>query len=230
MTSASAPHIGLIGGLAFRAGVFYYEALSEQALSVKKPLHLTLRHADLSTSMGHVTNNETAALAAYLDTMIADLIAGGADIVATTAIAPHLALDHLETEHRKVFVSALDVVTDIAKTNPTERFVVMGSGAVMRSNIYGALPAESATLLAPSRLDQVSDIYDKIGALGLRDTAEETRILEAAAHEALDNGATQVLLAGTDLTAFYQDAPPAFPHVDLGRAHITKIAEEARLV
>ena len=46
--------IGLIGGLALRAGVFYYEQIVKRTAAEKRKLKLVLSHADLNTVLAFV--------------------------------------------------------------------------------------------------------------------------------------------------------------------------------
>ena len=87
--------IGLIGGLAHRAGIFYYEQLIEHYRASDRVLPLTLSHADVNKVLAYVSANDRTGLGTYLGTLANELFAGGADLVAITAVAPHLAIEEV---------------------------------------------------------------------------------------------------------------------------------------
>ena len=74
--------IGLIGGLALRAGVFYYEQILKRYAAEKRPLRLVLSHADVNTVLACVGGEDRAGLGRYLGTLANELFDAGADVVA----------------------------------------------------------------------------------------------------------------------------------------------------
>ena len=59
-------HIGLIGGLAPRAGIFYYEELIQQHKAAGETLNLTMRHADVAAVLDHLSRLDRTWLGTYL--------------------------------------------------------------------------------------------------------------------------------------------------------------------
>jgi hypothetical protein len=51
--------IGLIGGLALRAGVFYYEQILKRYAVEKRPLKLVLTHADVNTVLACIGGEDS---------------------------------------------------------------------------------------------------------------------------------------------------------------------------
>ena len=79
--AASGKKIGLIGGLALRAGVFYYEQIFRRYQSRGQRLELVLAHADVSTVLAHVGAGDKPALGRYLGTIANGLFDAGAELV-----------------------------------------------------------------------------------------------------------------------------------------------------
>jgi aspartate racemase len=98
--AAATKKIGLIGSLALRAGVFYYEQILKRYAAEKRPLKLVVSHADVNTVLACVGSGDRAGLAN-------ELIDVGADLVAVTAVAPHLAIEEIARVARGPVVDVL---------------------------------------------------------------------------------------------------------------------------
>ena len=88
--------IGLIGGLALRAGILYYDQVARRIAARGSRLSLVLHHADLDTVLAFVAAGDKAGLGTYLGTLANELSDAGAEVVAVTAVAPHLAIREIE--------------------------------------------------------------------------------------------------------------------------------------
>jgi aspartate/glutamate racemase len=71
--AAATKKIGLIGGLALRAGVFYYEQILKRHTAAERPLKLVLSHADVNTVLACVGGGDRAGLGQYLGTLANEL-------------------------------------------------------------------------------------------------------------------------------------------------------------
>ena len=87
--------IGLIGGLAFRAGIFYYDQIVQRFAAIKQPLRLVLAHADIAKVLSCISNDDKPELGRYLASLGNELFDAGAELVAVTAVAPHLAIGEI---------------------------------------------------------------------------------------------------------------------------------------
>lgn len=217
------PHIGLIGGLATRAGIFYYEQLVQQHEVAGETLNLTLRHADVNVVLDHLTRLDRPGLGNYLGGLVNQLFDAGADLAAVTAIAPHIAIDEIANVANGTMVNALDVVADVILQAGIERVAVFGNRAVMESNIANALDPSTAVPLGLAELERVHDLYNDIALTGKRNTEPEVELLAGVAEQAMALGAQAIVLAGTDLSSFYSETPPDYPHIDLAKAHVAQI-------
>jgi len=227
--AADSKKIGLIGGLAFRAGVFYYDQIQRRYATQQRRLELVLAHADVNTVLACISAGDKPGLGRYLGAIANELFDAGAELVAVTPIAPHLAIDEITRIARGPIVNVLDAVPIRLKMAGYDRVAVFGNRAVMETGVFGTIPAHVNVALKPSMLNDVHAMYNDIALHGKRGTHPELNFLEAAAHELIDrDGAQAVLLAGTDLSSFYADEPPTFPHLDLAQLHIDMVIEAAR--
>ena len=223
------PKIGLIGGLARRAGIFYYEQILQRYAAQGETLSLALNHADVSTVLTYVGAGEKAKLGSYLGSLANELFDGGAALVAITAVAPHLAFAEIMRVAKGPVVNVLDVISPGLQASGIQRAAVFGNRAVMETNVFGSIPDQMIVKVEPSMIDVVHTCYNSIALHGKRGTQPERDLLNEAARTLINEGAQAIVLAGTDLSSFYADQSPAYPFLDVGRLHIEAIAERARL-
>ena len=220
----SPKRIGLIGGLALRAGVFYYEQLFERHRQKEQRLDLMLLHADVARVLDHVKVSDRAGLGSYIGTLANQLFDGGADIVAVAAIAPHMAVTEFTTIVKGPVVNVLDSIAAGLKQRGLDRVAVFGNRAVIESNIYGAISTENAVQMKPSVVDAVHTIYNDIALFGKQGTKDEVEFLESQARQLFEEqGAQAIILAGTDLSSFYANREPSYPFLDVAQLHIDQI-------
>lgn len=226
--SAGTKKVGLIGGLALRAGVFYYEQILKQYAVEKRTLKLVLNHADVDTVLACVAGGDKAGLGQYLGTIANDLFDAGADMVAVTAVAPHLAIEEIARVARGPLVNVLDAIPAGLAAARIERVAIFGNRVVMHTDAFGSVPAHMVVRPEPSIIDAVHTIYNDIALTGKRGTPTEVALLEGIARDLIHAGGAQaILLAGTDLSSFYAEQPPSYPHLDVAKLHIDEIVQRA---
>lgn len=217
------PHIGLIGGLATRAGIYYYEQLAQRHEEQGEILNLTMRHANVKTVLDHGARLDRAGLGTYVGGLANQLFGAGADFVAVAAIAPHIAINEIAKVADGPVLNALDVVIDAIHEAGFERVAVFGNRAVMESNISGALDAQTAVPLESTLRESVHEVYTQVALTGKQSTQREVELFARFAEQALALGAQAIIHAGTDLSSFYSATPAEYPHIDLAQAHIAQI-------
>jgi aspartate racemase len=164
--ATTARKIGLIGGLALRAGVFYYEQILRRYAAQERRLELVLAHADVSTVLACVAANDSPALGRYLGTIANELFDAGAELVAVTAIAPHLAIEEIMRVARGPMVNVLDVIPAGMATVGLRRVAVFGNRTVMETRIFGTLAKDATVVLDQSLVDEVHATYTDIALHG----------------------------------------------------------------
>lgn len=218
----SGAYIGLIGGLALRAGVFYYEEILKRCQA--RELDLVLRHASVNTVLSHISSANRAGLGSYLGALANELFEAGADAVAVTAVAPHLAIEEIKATAKGPVIDVLEAVSEGLKKSGFERVAILGNRAVMTSDIFGSVPSHMVVALEPSEIDLVHDTYNDIALYGKRGTKPEVEYFEGLAKDLMERrGAQAIILAGTDLSSFYAEQKPSFPFLDLAEVHVDQI-------
>ena len=216
--------IGLIGGLALRAGVFYYEQILQRYNAHKKPLDLVLCHADVAKVLGHVGTGDRAGLGNYLGTLANELFDAHAKLVAVTAVAPHLAIKEICQVARGAVVDALESIMPGFQAAGYRRVAIFGDRAVMQTHIFGAIPEKSVVRLEPSVIDDIHTMYSDIALQRKRGTKHEMEHLSRIARALIEKqGAQAIVLAGTDLSSFYAEQKPDYPFLDTAQLHIEQI-------
>jgi aspartate/glutamate racemase len=216
--------IGLIGGLALRAGIFYYEQLLLRYNEQKKPLDLVLQHADVRQVLASIAANDRAGLGSYLGRLANNLFDAGAEIVAISAIAPHLAIKEVTQTARGPVANVLEVIPAGLRAASFQRVAVFGNRAVMESNVFGAIPADFIVRLEPSLIDDIHTIYNEIALRGKKGATAETEHLSKVARELIDKrGVQAIVLAGTDLASFYAEHKPDYPYLDVAQLHLDQL-------
>ena len=220
--------IGLVGGLALRAGIYYYDQISKRYAAEREPLPLMLNHADVDTVLAYVSAGNKSGLGTYLGSIANELFDGGADLVAVTAVVPHLAADEISREAHGPIINVLDLIRPGLERSGIQRLAIFGNRTVIETNVFGTIPAHMLVKPAPTIIDAVHNIYSDIALNGKRGTLGEIEFLESVARELIQVGGAQaILLAGTDLSSFYADQPPAYVYVDVARLHIDEIVRRA---
>lgn len=216
--------IGLIGGLALRAGVFYYEQLLLRYNEQKKPLDLVLQHADVGKVLAYIQAGDRGGLGKYLAVQANNLFDAGAGIVAITAVAPHLAYKEVMQTARGSVANVLEVIPAGLRTAGFRKVAVFGNRAVMESNVFGAIPEELVVKLEPAVIDDIHTLYGDIALRGKRGTRPEVDHLSKVARGLIEkHGAQAIVLAGTDLSSFYAEQKPDYPYLDVAQLHIDQL-------
>lgn len=216
--------IGLIGGLAARAGIYYYERILQEYQGAKIALDLTLKHADVNKVLGHIGSGDRDGLGRYLGSLANELFDAGVDAVSITAVAPHLAIDEIKKRSKGPIINVLEAIPGALKSAGFERVAIFGNRAVMASDIFGSVPEHMIVKLDPSEADRVHETYTDIAISGKRGTKAEVAYFDGLAGDLLGRrGAQVIMLAGTDLSSFYADREPDFPFLDVSALHIDQI-------
>lgn len=224
----AALRIGLIGGLAPRAGVFYYEQLLERHAAEGRRLDLVLAHADVATVLAFVAAGDRPGLGGYVGTLANHLFDAGAVLVAIGAVAPHLAAAEIGSVARGPVVNVLDVIRPGLEAAGIRKVAVFGNPAVMETDVFGSLPPSAVVRHRAAEINAIHAAYTDVAVNGKCGTAPEAAFFAAAAQRAMEEaGAEAILLAGTDLSSFYSDAPPPFPAIDVARLHVEEIVRRA---
>jgi aspartate racemase len=216
------PVLGLVVGVGFGAGVFYYERIAK-ALAEGSPGGLMLAHADLRRVLDTVRNGDIAGLTEYLNTMIAALANAGATFSAISSVTTHACISQLKSSSAIPVVSIFDSVKAELEKVPGRRIALFGTRYVMETDMFGSIPTMDIVRPTGAQVTMIDGLYQRLAVRGYG-TADDREIFDRVGsalnkRESID----VILLAGTDLSMLYESQEPAFPSLDCSVVHIRTI-------
>ena len=218
--------LGLVAGLGVGAGIFYYRALVAAHRARGLSPGILMAHADVRRVVGLAQAREAAELAAYLNGLLRQLAAGGAQVAVIPAFAPQICARELAGLSPLPLIGLLDAIAAEVERRGLRRIAIFGARVTMETKLFGGLPEIEVAALTAQELDLVSSIY---GQIVEHESAsrEEEQTLRDLAHRLIDRERLDaILLAGTDLAFVFHPDNTDFPHVDGARIHIEAILRE----
>lgn len=159
-------HIGLIGGIGPAATDFYYRRLIAAFAGRKKPLELTIAHADTPTLLNNLARNDKAGQAAIFTHLTKRLAVAGAECVAITSIAGHFCIDDFKATSPLLAVDMIVEVNRAIAGRGLSRVGILGTQTVMETRFYGGVT--SAEIVPPGGQDLLDVHQAYVTMCGLR--------------------------------------------------------------
>ncbi len=218
-------HIGLIGGIGPAATEFYYGRMSKAHEEAGAEMDVTIVHASVRELLRHVLADEREAQAEIFRGYVERLKAAGAEIAAVTSLGGHFCIKELEAISPLPILNAMPVLEAYFKDHQIGRIGVMGTSAIMRSNLYGAV--NSVEIVAPpgDLLQATHDNYVAMAFAAGASDAQRAFFFETGKAMCDEQGADAVLLAGTDLFLAFDGHDCGFPVLDGGQIHIDALVK-----
>jgi len=218
-------HIGLIGGIGPAATEFYYRRMAKAHDEAGAEMDVTIVHASVRELLRHVLADEREAQAQVFSRYVQRLKDAGAEVAAVTSLGGHFCIKELEAISPLPILNALPVLETYFQENQIGRIGVMGTSAIMRSNLYGAVT--SVEIVAPPG-DQLQATHDNYVAMAFAAGASDAQrafFFETGKALCEEQGADAVLLAGTDLFLAFDGYDCGFPVLDGGQIHIDALVK-----
>jgi len=218
--------IGLIGGLGPAATVFYYQALVAEAVRRGEALRLLVNQAEVARVLDLAARDERLELGDYLLRLMLELDSGGAEVLAVSAVTPHLAAETLRSAYGERFVDIVDVTNAALEDSRARKAILFGTRRVMQSGLFGRLGCEVAAM-SEAELDQAHALYVSI-VQAQAASPETTAAFTAMARSLLvREAADAIVLAGSELSLIDPGAWGDLPVIDAGRLHVDAILDAA---
>ena len=220
------PHgVGLIGGLAVGATIYYYRSIVAACQQRGFAPRLLIAHADLERVLPMIANNERERLADYLAGFVTDFKAANLEFAAVSAVAPHICNAQLLERTQLPIIGLLEVTKHELERLGLQRVTLFGNRMSMETHLFGGLPDVEIVLPEPDELTLIHETYTAIARAG-QATLEDTAVLRDLAHRICSRDNVQaVVLAGTDLSVVFSDSNTDFPAVDCAKLHVAAIVE-----
>lgn len=220
-------HIGLIGGIGPAATDFYYRRLIANFADRRKPLDLTIVHADAPTLLHHLERNDSESQVEIYRRLTDRLQSAGAECVVVTSIAGHFCIDTFK-EHSPLPI--IDMLAEVDKTisaKQLRRIGILGTRTVMESRFYNGVTA--AEIIPPSGRDlgDVHEAYIEMAMSGQVNGAQRAVFDDASKRLLQQENVEAIMLGGTDLALVYNEAHDDFPIVDCAAIHVDAVVRLA---
>jgi aspartate racemase len=173
--------------------------------------------------MGHVASGETGQLAEYLSGLIHSLADAGAEVAVIPAVTPHIAISQITAESPIPLVSILQAIDDHLRAGGTQRVALFGTRFTIESKLFGGIRSVEVVRPTDQEIAEIHRVYTEYAVDGV-ERADHRETLHRIANALIQREKIDaVLLAGTDLSAFYDGRPPEYPAIDASDIHIQAI-------
>jgi aspartate racemase len=215
-------HIGLIGGIGPAATEFYYRHITAAHGRARRPLELTIVHADAAELVANLRGDHRERQAAVFERLTHRLRAAGAERVAITSIAGHFCRQEFEAVSPLPVLSIVPAVQAALAAKGVTRVGLIGTAVAMASRVYGAL--DGFDVRVPAGDDFAATDREYLGIGGSGSVTEAQRAFFFRVGDALrDEGAEVIVLGGTDLYLVFDGHDGVFPTADCALAHVDAI-------
>lgn len=218
--------LGLVGGLGVGATVHYYQKLAKGCEKLGFPLDIVITNAETSRVFGYVEGDDREGLAEYLNGYIGRMKTAGAEIAAIPAVTPHFCVKELVAISPLPLVSIFDPLAEELATRGARRVAIFGTRFVIASELYGALTAVEIVKPRADEVEVIHSTYVELAAAGKGSEEQHEKLAALAKTLVHRDGVDLIILAGTDLTALFNESNTDFPHVDCAALHIETILRQ----
>ena len=218
------PVLGLVVGVGFGAGVFYYKQIAK-ALSEGSPRGLLLAHADLRKILAAVSDGDVAGLTEYLNTIITALANGGATVAAISSVTTQAYISQLTSISPIPIISIFDAVKAELEKGTGRRIALFGTRFVIETDMFGSLPHADIVRPPDAEIAVIDGVYRALALRGYGTAEDRETFNRIGSALSKRENIDAILLAGTDLSMLYESEEPAFPALDCSVVHIRAILE-----
>lgn len=234
MTAPRGELIGLVGGMTWHSTARYYRLLNERSEALRgsrSTAESLVVSLDFAPLFQMALNDEWPAIADRLAGAVARLTAGGAGLVALTAVTAHRVFDLITATTSLPCIHVLDPAGALLRRRGITRVGVLATRfSAGQHFIDTRLGAAGVTeVLRPDAADQavVDAIIEEQLARGLVTSAARI-VIEVVAGGLRRRGAEAVLLACTELPLLYSDGDMPNDVVDAVGLHVDALLSHAK--
>jgi aspartate racemase len=218
-------HIGLIGGIGPAATEFYYRHITAAHARAKRPLDLTIAHADANELVANLGADHREAQAGVFARLTRRLEAAGAGSVAITSIAGHFCHREFAAVSPLPVLSIVPALQSALAARGVTRVGLIGTRVAMTTGVYGALDGLDVRVPSGDDFEATEREYLRVGTTGAVTAAQRAFFFRLGA-ELCGDGAETIVLAGTDLFLVFDGQDCGFPTFDCALAHVEAITAE----
>jgi len=216
--------VGIIGGLGVDATIHYYEKITAACKARGVVPDLVIAHADVDYGQSLVRAGTLNALAVYLAGFIDRVARAGAQAAVIPAVTPHICIAELRP---LLAIPLIDIVAALAaglRARAIRRVALMGSVFTVQGSLWGQLTDVEIVKPQPDEIAFIGQAYQRI-LDGRTEAGDANALRRIASNLQRRDGVETILIAGTDLTALFDETTAGFPCLDVARPHIDAIVE-----
>jgi len=216
--------VGIIGGLGVDATIHYYGKITAACKARGIAPDLVFVHADVERGQSFVRTGDLDGLAAYLAGFIERMSRAGAEVAVIPAVTPHVCLSQLKPLLPIPLISIVDTLATELSIRGTKRVALFGSVYTVQASLWGLLADVEIVKPQSDEIAFIGQAYQRI-LDGRTEPGDADALRRVAADLQRRDGVQTILLAGTDLTALFDERTAGFPCLDVARPHIDAIVE-----
>ena len=215
--------IGLIGGIGPAATDFYYRSLIEKFASEDADLDMTIVHADASTLVKNLMDDNKDAQVSIYNGLTKRLKNAGIECVAMTSIAGHFCIEQFVEKSVLPIVDLLSCIRAEVENRGYEKIGILGTKPVMESKFYSVIKSAEIVLPEGDLLEDVHNAYVEMATSG-HASEDQKLVFDAACNQFItQNKVDAVMLGGTDLALVYNTNNVDFALVDCAAVHVEEL-------
>jgi aspartate racemase len=215
--------VGLIGGLAVGATIYYYQMIVDACQARGFSPKLLMVHADVERVLKLIRANELEELADYFLEFVETLENAGVKAVAIGAVAPHLCFPNLLAKTQMPMISLVTETRREIEARGCRHVTLFGNRASMETKLFGGLEGMDVVLPNAEEITFIHETYTAI-ARARQGTPEQVSSLRELAKTLIARDLLDaVVLAGTDLSLVFNETNTDFPAIDCARIHVDAI-------
>lgn len=216
--------LGLIGGIGPESTLLYYKKITERVYKRENLFPpLLIESLDVHRVLSYCGQKDYAGLMAYLDKGIANLVAGGAQVVAMTGNTPHIVFDKLSEKSHVLWVSSVAVTAHYVAEQGLKRPLLLGTLFTMREDFFKkAFRDKGIEAIVPEEADQLKVhkfIEKELEAGSITETAQ--KYFSNLVEEMIGSHHIDTLILGcTELPILFKTMNISVPVVDVTDVHV----------
>jgi aspartate racemase len=216
--------VGIIGGLGVDATVHYYQRITAACKARGVIPDLVFVHADVERGQGFVRAGDLDGLAAYLAGFIERMARAGAEVAVIPAVTPHICLSQLKPLLPIPLINIVETLASELRARGTKRVALFGSVYTVQASLWGQLAGVEIVKPQPDEIAFIGQAYQRI-LDGRTEAGDADALRRIASNLQRRDGVETILIAGTDLTALFDEQSAGFLCLDIARPHIDAIVE-----
>ena len=216
--------LGLTGGIGPESTLLYYKKITERVYKRENLFPpLLIESLDVHRVLSYCGQKDYAGLMAYLDKGIANLVAGGAQVVAMTGNTPHNVFDKLSEKSHVPWVSSVAVTAHYVAEQGLKRPLLLGTLFTMREDFFKkAFRDKGIEAIVPEEADQLKVhkfIEKELEAGSITETAQ--KYFSNLVEEMIGSHHIDTLILGcTELPILFKTMNISVPVVDVTDVHV----------